>query len=336
MRVLLMAVLLALVGYDPAQAHTPTKPVALDTGLVTGLEHEGVEFFKGIPYAAPPVGSLRWRAPQPAAPWQGVRAATAFGKSCPQSLRPEKPLKLEDVSEDCLTLNVWRPVGASRLPVMVWIHGGGLTEGSSAFTSSDGTAFARGGVMLVAINYRLGRLGLFAHPALTKENADGGRLANYGLMDQIAALAWVKRNIAAFGGDPNNVTIFGESAGGASVDTLMISPLALGLFHAAISQSGYGRGAFQRVSTISSEGVRSGETEGVMFAESLGLKGDDLAGLRAVPAQKIAEMPIASEKLYHFMLDGKVITRDMWDVFRSNEEAPVPFMIGSKIGRAHV
>ena len=165
--------------------------------------------------------------------------------------------------EDCLTLNVSRPRSADEpLAVMVWIHGGSLTHGTASDPRYDGRAFSKNGVVLVTINYRLGRLGFFAHPLLTAENADGGRLGNYGLMDQIKALEWVRDNIAAFGGDPGNVTIFGVSAGGLSVDTLMLSPEARGMFHKAIAQSGYGRGAFLRLSEPSRGGVPAAEEEG--------------------------------------------------------------------------
>jgi para-nitrobenzyl esterase len=307
----------------------PTAAVKTDSGPVSGVAEAGVESFKGIPFAAPPVGALRWRAPQPAKPWGGVRVADAFGPSCMQSRRQDA-FAPRRISEDCLTLNVWRPAGAKRLPVLVWIYGGGLTSGASSLPIYDGTAFARGGVVLVSINYRLGRLGLFAHPALTKENADGGRLGNYGLMDQIAGLEWVKRNIAAFGGDPDNVTIFGESAGGLSVDTLMVSPPARGLFHKAISESGYGRGPFRRISAPAPDGLPSAETQGIASVKAWGVANPetaDLATLRAVPAATIADAPL--EGLPYFYLDGHTLTVDMWEGFRTNKEAPVPFLLGS-------
>ena len=327
--VIVLAVAITIPGSVGAQT---TPPLKIDTGLLTGATHDGVDVYKGIPYAAPPVGALRWRAPQPAAVWAGIRIADRFGFTCVQVQRPSGPgniVKPEDMSEDCLTLNVFRPQGATGpLPVMVWIHGGGFTVGSSSVPSYDGEAFARDGVVLVSINYRLGRLGVFAHPALTAENADGGRLANYGLMDQIAALKWVARNIAAFGGDPKNVTIFGESAGGLSVNALMVSPEARGLFHRAISQSGYGRGSFSRMTTDSPDGRRAAETEGLELASAVGVKDNDLAALRAIPAAAIVEQYKAQGYLY-FTLDGKILTDDMWAAFRAKKEAPVPFMLGS-------
>jgi len=324
-----MAIMLALAA-APAPAHSAgTPPVAqTDSGKVAGARDGQVESFKGIPYAAPPVASLRWRAPQPVQPWAGLRAAQAFGPSCMQPLRtPGNGITRATMSEDCLTLNVFRPVGARHLPVMVWIYGGSLITGSSALPIYDGAAFARGGVILVSINYRLGNFGYFVHPALTRENADGGRLGNYGLMDQIAALKWVRRNIAAFGGDPANVTIFGESAGGLSVDGLMISPEARGLFAGAISESGYGRGPFRRISTPAPDGQNSGEDQGTETAGKWGLTQATAAQLRALPADQIT--PYTRKDNVNFYLDGKTITEDMWASFRAGHEAPVPLLIGS-------
>ncbi len=315
-----------------ATAQAPTSPVKIDTGLVTGTELQGIESFKGIPFAAPPVGPMRWRAPQPATAWQGVRAANTYGSICMQAVRTDSygvTSRREDMSEDCLTLNIFKPKAISKpLPVMVWIHGGGMVAGASSHAAHDGTAFARGGVILVSINYRLGRLGLFAHPALTKENADDGRLGNYALMDQIAGLQWVQRNIAAFGGDVKNVTIFGGSAGAYSVEALMISPEARGLFHRVIAESGYGRGAYPRLSTPTPDGKPSAEMEGVTVAESLGLKNADAAALRAVSADRIVESAKGLMGM-NFILEGKYISADLWEVFRQNKEAPVPFMLGS-------
>ena len=312
-----------------AASAAAADPVKIDTGLVSGVTADGVESFKGIPYAAPPVGNLRWRAPQPAAKWQGVKAADAFGKVCMQSVseNPGAGAKREVQSEDCLSLNIYRPVGATKLPVMVWIHGGALLNGSSSLAVYDGTAFAKGGVILVSINYRMGRLGFFAHPALTKANADKGRLGNYGLMDQIAALQWVKRNIAAFGGDPGNVTIFGESAGGLSVNGLMVSPEARGLFHKAISQSGYGRGQFFHLKEPTSNSDLSAEAEGLAVAKAVGKENADLATLRKVPADEL--VATSKDGFVYFIQDGKTIVEDMWETFRKNKEAPVPFLIGS-------
>ena len=226
------ALVLGLMALWGGGAQAQDAPVVrIDSGALRGITDQGVASFRNIPYAAPPVGKLRWRPPQAPRAWNKVRDASAFGPICPQNYNPSDngvgPLP---ASEDCLTLNVWTPaeVGAAR-PVMVWIHGGGFVNGSASAPLYDGDALARQGVVVVTLNYRLGWLGFFAHPALSATQP-GEPLGNYGLMDQIAALKWVQRNIAAFGGDPGNVTLFGESAGGMSVNKLMISPAARGLF----------------------------------------------------------------------------------------------------------
>ena len=236
------AVLAAVAAAQPASA-APRTEVRTTSGVVAGAVANGVVSWKGIPYAAPPVGDLRWRAPQPVAPWTGVRAATEYAHDCMQLPFPSDAAPLgTPPAEDCLYVNVWAPEkpASAKLPVMFWIHGGGFVNGGSSPSVYDGSAFARRGVVFVSLNHRLGRFGFFAHPALTKESPNDP-LGNYGYLDQIAALRWVRDNIAAFGGDPGNVTIFGESAGGGSVNTLLVSPLARGLFHKAIVQSGGGR-----------------------------------------------------------------------------------------------
>src|SRR4029453_9296584 len=218
-------------------------PVKTEGGLVSGVVADGVQSWKGIPFAAPPIGDLRWRAPRPAAPWTGVKEARAYANDCMQLPFPSDAAPLgTPPAEDCLYLNVWAPEkpAAPKLPVMVWIHGRGFVNGGGSPAVYDGSEFARRGIVFVSFNYRLGRFGFFAHPGLTKESPDGP-LGNYGYLDQIAALQWVQRNIAAFGGDSKEVTLFGESAGGGSVNTLMISPLARGLFQKAICESGGGR-----------------------------------------------------------------------------------------------
>ena len=213
--------------------------VQTKNGSVEGLTVSGVRVFRGIPYAAPPVGDLRWREPQPAPDWKGVRKAVEFGPRCVQGPIFDDMVFRDQPSEDCLYLNVWTPAKAAsaRLPVMVWIYGGGFQAGSTSEPRQDGERLARKGVVVVSLNYRLGVFGFFAHPALTKESPHRAS-GNYGLMDQVAALRWVRDNVAAFGGDPGNVTIFGESAGAVSVCTLMCTPLAQGLFHRARAESG--------------------------------------------------------------------------------------------------
>lgn len=260
--------------------------VRIDTGALRGVADDGVVAFKGIPYAAPPVGPLRWRAPQPAAAWEGVRDAIAYGPDCMQEPFPSDAAPLGTApAEDCLYANVWRPQQADApLPVLVWIYGGGFVNGGASPPTYAGDAMARQGVLFVSFNYRVGRFGTFAHPQLDRADADGGRRANYGFMDQIAALEWVRRNIAAFGGDPAQVTIVGESAGGMSVHTLLTSPLARGLFARAVIQSG-------------GEGVLSGDVAqatqaSLAFARGKGI-GDDapdaLARLRALPAAEVVD-----------------------------------------------
>jgi len=222
-----------------AVAQTP-KPVRTQAGLVQGTMEGDVAVYKGIPFAAPPLGDLRWRAPRPPAPWKGVHAADKFAPACMQTpiVMPALGLDALEVSEDCLYLNVWTPAKSPKdhLAVMVWIYGGGFSIGGTSLKQYDGENLAKKGVVLVSIAYRVGPFGFLAAPELSAENH--GHSGNYGLLDQIAGLQWVNRNIAAFGGDPNRVTIFGESAGGIAVSMLAASPLAGGLFQGAISESG--------------------------------------------------------------------------------------------------
>ena len=233
----LAAIILLLITLPIGIFADEKKPdvIQLDSGPISGKVEDGVRIFSGIPYAAPPVGELRWKPPQPIASWKQVRNSTVFGPSCPQPTQQDAG----KFSEDCLYLNVWTTAKspAERLPVMVWIHGGAFNIGSGSQPEYDGRNLAGKGVVVVTINYRLGPLGFLVHPLLSKESAQDTS-GNYGLLDQIAALKWVQRNIAAFGGDPDRVTIFGESAGSKSVTLLMISPLSAGLFQRAIAESG--------------------------------------------------------------------------------------------------
>src|SRR5665213_2805711 len=277
--------------------------VSVDTGVVAGQTNGAVAVFKGIPFAAPPVGPLRWKPPQPAAPWSGTRDASAYGPACPQVVdpggRPNGGGYAGPTSEDCLNLNVFAPVGARKAPVMVWIFGGGNTAGANSIAPNDGTAFARDGVILVSVNYRLGALGFFAHPALTAAAGATEPLGSYGTMDQIAALKWVRRNIAAFGGDPDNVTIFGESAGGWDTLTLMTTPAARGLFAKATVQSGGGWSA-----PVS---LAAAEADGVTLAKSLGLPDDATADqLRALPVQAL----VAAHGRFNPIVDGRLINEN--------------------------
>ncbi|WP_075792567.1 carboxylesterase/lipase family protein [Massilia putida] len=330
---LLMVALTFLVSSGAAQG--ASGPVAtVDTGKVRGAVEKGVASWKGIPFAAPPVGDLRWRAPQPAAAWSGVREATAYGSDCMQLPFPSDAAPLgTPPSEDCLYVNVWRPAKArasGKLPVIVWIYGGGFVNGGSSPPTYAGAALAKQGVVLVSFNYRLGRFGFFAHPQLTQQ-AHGEALGNYGYMDQLAALQWVKRNVAAFGGDASNVTIMGESAGGMSVNALLTSPMAQGLFAKAVVLSG-GDG------TTADPGLASVEQVGVNFAAAKGIAADDpqaLAKLRALPAEQVVDgMNLANRAPQNPstyagpFADGKVAV-ETGAAFASGRFAKVPVMIGA-------
>lgn len=279
-----LAALVALALALPAAAQTR---VTTGTGVVEGVQKDGIASFLGIPFAADAGGANRWRAPQPAPRWKGVRQAKAFGPGCIQPLTPNRGaigpwtweyLHQGELSEDCLQLNVWTPKAraGAKLPVLVWIYGGGFTSGSTSVPLYDGSALAKRGIVVVSINYRVGLYGFLAHSELTREAGTSG---NYALLDQIAGLQWIKRNIARFGGDPGSVTISGQSAGAASVHALIASPLAKGLFHRAIAQSG--SGGIPRWRSLS-----EGEAMGVRFADAAGAK--TLAELRALTPEQIA------------------------------------------------
>jgi len=291
--------------------------------LAGQVDAHGVRSFKGIPYAEPPVGAKRWTAPVAAGPWKGVRDARDFGASCfetsysPQSLFNVHPPKL---SEDCLFLNVWIPPHAKKAPVIVWIHGGGFVRGGSWEPQYEGTHFAEHGVVFVTINYRLGSLGFLALPELSAESPHGVS-GNYGLLDQIEALKWVKKNIAAFGGDPGNVTIDGESAGGVSMALLMVSPLAHGLFQKVIAES-LGIQCMAELKQLN-HGLPSAEENGTAFEKALGAA--DLKALRAIDAKTVTE-----HAGYRGgpNVDGWVITRQIVDTFDRKEEALVPVLMG--------
>ena len=319
---------LCLVLARPAFAEDAV--VTAPAGTVRGQVEGPLHVFRGMPYAQPPVGDLRWKAPVAAAAWTGARDATQFGPACYQP--PSRPNSLyadplPAMSEDCLSLNVWAPADAKKMPVMVWIHGGSLTGGASSETMYDGSALARRGIVVVSINYRLGVLGYLAHPDLSAENADKIS-GNYGLLDQVEALRWVKRNIAAFGGDPDNVTIAGESAGGLSVIYLMASPQARGLFSKAILESSY------MISTPALHdrafGQDSAEASGVKLATALGAKG--IADLRAMDAATLTNKAPPTGFLPFGNVDGHVLTRQMVEVFDRGEQAPVPVLVGFNIG----
>ncbi len=325
-----------------AMGERQPRVVQTETGAVRGKIEDDIAVFKGIPYAAPPVGELRWRAPRRAAAWDGELAADRFGPVCPQPLQPAaKAWRREYIetvgqSEDCLTLNIWTPSETPRtpLPVMVYIHGGNYQRGSGSEPRYVGTTLVRDGVILVTINYRVGALGRFAHPALSRIQA-GEPLANYGILDQIAALEWVRRNIEAFGGNPDTVTVFGHSAGGVSVNVLMVSPLAKGLFHRAIAQGS--AVALDKTRHMTKKG-RPGAleaplvTDGQTMADHFGITGDDkaiAAGLRALTTDEILRYQTSKFLLFPPVVDGTVIPDDIPVLFESGRQHDVPYMAGA-------
>ncbi|MES2337950.1 MAG: carboxylesterase family protein [Pseudomonadota bacterium] len=309
-----------------ASAQTVTAPA----GTVQGTTEGALSVFRGIPYAQPPVGARRWTAPAPLPAWEGVRKATAFGPACVQPRATATGIYANPpaaVSEDCLTLNIWAPKAAKGAPVVVWIHGGALVSGYSHEPMYDGTRMAGEGVIVVSINYRLGILGYLAHNALSAQSPQGVS-GNYGLLDQVAALSWVKRNIGAFGGDPANVTIAGESAGALSVMYLMASPSARGLFHKAIAQSAY------MVSTpelkTARHGMPSAEAAGTTIAAALGAP--TLAALRAMDAEKLTATAAAKGYGPWGTVDGRILPRQLVETWDRGEQAPVPLIAGFNAG----
>lgn len=298
-------------------------------GPVKGVARNGVHVFKGIPYALPPTDDARWKPPAPVPVWSDAFDATEFGSPCVQPVTGGNVYAetLLPMSEDCLNLNVWAPKDARNAPVIVWIHGGALTRGTSSQITYDGAALAKRGVVVVSINYRLGMLGYLAHPELSAESPDGVS-GNYGLLDQIAALKWVKENISAFGGNPDNVTVAGQSAGALSVVYLMASPRARGLFHKAIAQSAY----IPSMPELKSKrfGMPSAEDEGVYFAGKLGARNID--ALRAIDAKALIGGPALAGYEPSGTVDGVVLPRQLVDIFDSGEQAAVPIIAGFNSG----
>ena len=313
-----------------ASAATMSDIVDAPAGQVRGTREEGLRVYRGIPFAKPPVGPLRWRAPEKLPRWEGVREAAEFGAACfqpkPQLSGIYAPAAPLPMSEDCLTLNIWVPEGATDAPVFVWIHGGALATGSSREPMYDGRKLAEHGVAVVSINYRLGVLGWLAHPELSADQ--GGVSGNYGLLDQIRALEWVRDNVHAFGGDPHNLTIAGESAGALSVMYLMASPPARGLFHKAIAQSAY------MISTPALKqamhGAPSAEQAGVALAAAL--KASDIAALRAMDPELLTAGAVAAGFGPWGAVDGKILPDQLVNVFDRGEQAPVPLLAGFNQG----
>ena len=310
-------------------ARAVDEPVQLTSGQVSGAElDDNVTVFRGIPFAAPPVGDLRWKTPQPPIPWKGVRAADTFGPACMQ--RGTRPM-----SEDCLYLNVWTKAESDqdRLPVMVWIHGGGWSSGATAGATYDGSGFAEKGVVLVSVNYRMNAFGFMAHPALSAESTRGVS-GNYGILDHIAALEWVRDNIGGFGGDPDNVTIFGESAGVASIYALLATPLATGLFHRAISESTWITPTNLTHLTRGNGFSDTAEARGRhAIAEKLAelgrpTDGDLLATMRAMSADDLMSMRFRVS----LAEDGWVIPKSPTEIFSEGSHNVVPLLAGVNNG----
>ena len=323
--------LLVVIGIGISKANAEESPVVtVSSGKLQGIIENGLEVFRGIPYAEPPVGALRWRAPQEVKPWGGIKKAEAFGCACMQSDRGAQRLKVEK-SEDCLTLNIWTPANRNGLlPVMVWIHGGAFQVGNSAMPLFHGAALAKQGVVLVSINYRVGRFGFFAHPLLTSDrniNYPDEPLANYGLMDQLFALQWVQKNIKTFGGNPDRVTIFGESAGGASVYYLAASPKSIGLFSGAIAESG---GGSQNPPYIDKgRGLRKSLTQqGLDWSNNLGYPMNTIEDLRNVSVDDIFRISGPINLGFGPVIDGDIVVDDIINRFENGQMQPVNYLIG--------
>lgn len=302
--------------------------VTVSNGTLEGtLETSGVRSFKGIPFALPPVGDLRWKPPQPPKNWEGVRKAGKFGpRAMQRNIFGDMNFRSDGMGEDCLYLNVWTPAksSAAKLPVLVYYYGGGFVAGDASEGRYDGESMAKKGIVALTVNYRLGVFGFFAHPELTKESLQHAS-GNYGLLDQYAALEWVKQNIAAFGGDPQRVTIAGESAGSISVSALMASPLSKGLIAGAIGESG------SILGTLSAMPLADAEKTGAKFAAGLGSSdAPSLAALRAMPAEKLLE---ATGKpgvpWFRPTLDGYFFPQDPAQIYAAGEQAHVPLLVGS-------
>jgi len=321
MRLMSWAAILGLFCLFAAEAGA--EEVRIEQGRLRGETQEGISSYLGVPFAAAPLGELRWRAPAPPPSWRGVREARRFAPACMQSgvSMPGEPHP--EVSEDCLYLNIWAP-RARRAPVMVFIHGGGYTNGSTALALYSGERLAARGVVVVTIAYRLGALGFLAHPDLTAEGA--GSSGNYGLLDQIAALEWVRDNIAAFGGDPGNVTVFGQSAGAMAISLLMASPRARGLFHRAIAQSG---GVFEPIALAPHYLLANAEADGLAFARAHGAS--SLTELRALPVERLLE---GAERISHPVIGSELLPLAPYDAYVLGEAADIPLIVGSNAEEA--
>ncbi len=324
--------LLLCLPFSAAGAKSRGTVVSTDAGLVQGVQSRGVTSFKGIPYAAPPVGEFRWREPQPVAKWSGTRRADTFGKACMQKpgLSAENGGDPGELSEDCLTLNIWTPTlsSSAKLSVVVWIHGGAYVFGAGSVPIYDGTAIAQKGTVFVSINYRLGPLGFFAHPGL--DSGTSGGPYNFGMLDQVAALKWVKANIAKFGGDPADVTLMGQSAGGKSVLWHFASPLSRGLFHRGIAESVY---------ILPDATLTKARDVSVKIANAVGLDGGNasLNDLRKVPPERFFDIADKDAALGPVGIVGDaMLPRSIADTFQAGGEARLPLIIGNTSDDASV
>ena len=323
-RVLLPVITLCAATVLPASGADRVKTA---NGMIesTVPPRDGVRSFKGIPFAQPPVGDLRWREPQPVKNWPGVRNADAFGPTCMQRLSPNADywFRGDGMSEDCLFLNVWTPAasGGEKLPVLVYIFGGGFQNGDGSEPRYDGESMARKGIVAVSLNYRTNIFGFFVHPELTKESPHHAS-GNYGLLDQVAALQWVQKNIAAFGGDPARVTIAGESAGSISVSALMASPLSKGLMAGAICESG------AAIASLPPRPLAEAEQNGVKFAAAAGA--DSLAALRAMTAQQLQDAAAKAQGIrFSTAMDGYFLSKTLPEIALAGEQARIPLLAGS-------
>lgn len=314
--------IIALISFLPLLASAAVFPNTVNTlgGPVTADMENGTEVFRAIPFAAPPVGPLRWQPPQPAQPWSTPLDSKQFSPVCPQRLRYPPDSPEEPTSEDCLYLNVWRPAVAvvRPLPVLVWIYGGGLESGSGSTPLYHGDVLAKHGVIVVTFNYRLGVLGFLTHPGLTAESSSHTS-GNYGLLDQVAALQWVQRNIASFGGDPKNVTVFGQSSGSISISALTVTPMAHGLFQRAIAESG---GLFEPVELADNFILAGAELEGLAFSTEAGRQ--SIAELRALPTETL----LALSFLPHIVIDGTVLPESPYAAYKSGINHSVDLLLG--------
>lgn len=333
---LVAAALGVLAATAPAVTQAQVKDMTVTGGQIEGVVVHGIASFKGIPFAAPPLGDARWKSPQPVKPWTGVKKADAMAPACAQDTSIARLVGAPtQTSEDCLYLNVWTPAksAADKLPVMVWIYGGAFAAGATNWPMYDGTRLAETGVVLVSVAYRVGPFGFLAHPDLSKESGHGS--GNYGLEDQVAGLKWVKDNIAKFGGDASNVTIFGESAGGIAVSMLAAAPPAKGLFHRVISESG-GSMAPPRTGTEAGQNtptLRLAEESGKKFLSKLGAS--DIKAARALPADKIVAA-VNSANGFWPTADGYMITGDPYLLYQAGKFNDTPVLVGTNSDEGHM